>query len=304
MNRIIRWLSRGGGLPALTLLVVATSSVVFLGRSDDDATGATGAVGALLVGIVIVLLAVVVIRFVLLLGGIDPEAGDIARHLADDPHQQRLLSRWLRRTRWARNIGGIAGLTWWAFGTAGQGDVLFHGVAGIAVGSMVSQLHHVARTAGPRTAGLTARSVADYLPASAAKWMAGCGVAAATLIALGLVVDDGAAAVRWGVVALAVLAAAHAVQRRVAARARPALPDGLRDADDLARELAIDRGLARPAAYCALAAIAHGVGGLDALDDWARVLAFVAWLTAFVLWWRNRRLGLDGLLRQPTLASA
>jgi hypothetical protein len=80
----------------------------------------------------------------------------------------------------------------------------------------------------------------------------------------------------------------------VVTRARPAVSEGLTRADDLARELAIGRGLGRPAAYFALALVARACSALQpTIGDAAQVLGVAAWLTALVLWWQNRRLGLD-----------
>jgi hypothetical protein len=82
--------------------------------------------------------------------------------------------------------------------------------------------------------------------------------------------------------------------------------DKLTRADDLARELAIGRGLARPATFFALALVARGCFSLEpAIGDLARLLGGAAWVYAVYLWWHNRRLGLDFLLtetRDPVLS--
>jgi hypothetical protein len=97
-----------------------------------------------------------------------------------------------------------------------------------------------------------------------------------------------------------VLGAARVAQQRVATRPRPAVSDKLRRADDLARELAIGRGLARPATFFALALVARGCISLTpAIGGLGRVLGGAAWLYALYLWWHNRRLGLDFLLTEP-----
>jgi hypothetical protein len=106
--------------------------------------------------------------------------------------------------------------------------------------------------------------------------------------------------------AAAVLGGARLAQERVATRPRPAVSDKLTRADDLARELAIGRGLARPATFFALALVARGFFSLTpAIGGFAELLGGAAWLYALYLWWHNRRLGLDFLLtetRDPVLS--
>jgi hypothetical protein len=92
----------------------------------------------------------------------------------------------------------------------------------------------------------------------------------------------------------------------VATRARPALSPTLTRADDLVRELAICRGLARPATFLALALLARAAFALrPTLGLAGSLLGFAAWCYAFTLWWHNRRLGLDFLrdeMRRPILS--
>ena len=92
-----------------------------------------------------------------------------------------------------------------------------------------------------------------------------------------------------------------------ASRAVPARhsPTRCGSADDLARELAIGRGLAWPFTYLA---IALGAQGCLVLGQRYSAVGFVGiglHFYAIGLWWRNRRLGLDFLLheqREPLLA--
>jgi hypothetical protein len=71
-------------------------------------------------------------------------------------------------------------------------------------------------------------------------------------------------------------------------------------ADDLARELAIGRGLARPATYLGLAILSKAAERMEPMIGGAApLLAFAFWLTALSLWWQNRRLGLDFLKQRP-----
>ncbi len=244
------------------------------------------------------------LSIVLRVAGVDAEASEIAAALAADPDQQRLLTRWIERARWFRFVGGLCGVIVWLLGARADGNPFVWGFAGIAAGAVAAELHHLRRPSGPRTARLEVRSVRNYLWPFAGWHMA----ATAALGALFAVV---ALAVRsWSSVALAggavaVIAVGHLVQRRVARRPRPALPDSLRGADDLARELAIDRNLAWPCTYFGLSLVA--TAGFRMSDDAIAVglLGIPAQAYAMGLWWRNRRLGLDWVLRErpaPVLA--
>ena len=193
----------------------------------------------------------------------------------------------------------------WVLGTSLQGDLLLCGVGGIALGAMLAELHVVRPQRGPRTATLDVRALGAYLTDKDRNRMLAVGAAALVLVAAA-VAADGIGTVVWpGVAALLVLGAAHLVQRRVASRPRPAIAASLRHADDLARELAIGRGLAQPATYFALALVARGAFLLrPELGDVTVLVGVAAWVCALVMWWSNRRLGLDFLLeqRRPALA--
>ena len=305
MQRFTRWLLRWHGLPVVALLVFISLPVVLFARASSDSGGGASIPQLVVVGLLGVAVLVLVIRLPAMLAGVDPDAAVIAAGLTAAPDQQRLLTRWLQRTRWARNVGGVAGLVWWVFGTSLQGDVLLYGVGGVAIGSVAAQLHHVTRPSGTRTARLDRRTVADYLPPGWRRRMIATAALAAALAVAGLVLDDSGSAAPWGGAALVALGACHVVQRRVAGRPRPALATGLALADDLARQLAIDRGLAQPATYFALALIAHGASELEpSLGGWATLISVGAWLYALSAWWRNRRLGLDAVLDRPLPAPA
>jgi len=297
MNTRLRLSPRGIG--ALAASAVLLAGVPFLGASEDVDVG-WGLFRVGLAGVVVVLVVVVVVRVAATLAGVDPDARLIADQLASQVEQRRLLVRWLERTRWARNVGGYAGITWWVLGTSFQGDVLLYGVAGITLGSMAAQLTQVRSPAGPRTASLDRRVILDYLPVKSRRRMIGIAAAAIVMTIGGIVVADTGSAIGWGVAALIVLGLAHLVQRRVATRPRPALNHELRQGDDLARELAIGRGLAHPASYCALALIAHGARNFEPVLGWASIAVSAAvWLYALGSWMDNRRLGLDFLIDEP-----
>ncbi len=306
MNVVTRWFTQHRRLPLMAGFLAVAIPFTFVARSTTD--GSATAPGQLvLIGLLLLALAVAIAQLGVMLAGVDPEATVIAQQLASAPDQQRLLTRFLQRTRWARNVGGLAGLTWWVIGTSLNGDILLYGVGGVAIGSMAAQLHHVRRPTGPRTASLDPRSVADYIPANWQRRMIVVAVMAGGLIVGGMAMSDARTATYWGVAALITLGGAHLIQRRVAGRPRPALASGLQQADDLARELAIDRGLAQPATYAALAIFAHGSRAFESsLGGIATALSVGAWLYALYAWWQNRRLGLDIVIgqRQPVASTA
>lgn len=292
-------------LPLLVLpLLLLSLPVMVVAGTDEGGAGLTpGAIGALvLLGTFLVIVAVQVGRMIV---GVDPDVTVIAAQLTTEPDQQRLVARWMLRARRARNIGGLCGLTVWVLGTQLHGDVLLCGVGGIALGAMLAELHTVRPRRGPRTATLDPRALGDYLMDHDRDRMAGVAVAGAALAVVAIVVDRSGPAAVYGAAAFVVIGAAHAVQRRVASRPRPATTDELRRADDLARELAIGRGLARPATYFGLALLASGAFELDPeRAGLGAVIGVAAWIYALYLWWSNRRLGLDFLLErhEPALA--
>ncbi len=205
---------------------------------------------------------------------------------------------------WARFVGGFAGVIAWIFGTQARGDLLVLGCGGIAAGAFIAELHHLRRPSGPRTARLDRRTVGDYLMIADARRMAGVVAVAGVLAIVGLLKSRGHV-VAWGIAAAVVIGLAHLGQRRVAGRARPAVSEKLTAADDLVRELAIGRGLARPATYLGLAMVANAAYALQPTGNGWGAIGFVARGYALYLWWHNRRLGLDFLLtsaRQPLLA--
>jgi hypothetical protein len=298
-----RWLPWWRRVPIWVLLVTLVVPVIVVVRSPGRAGGMSFGRGVL-VSVFVVLIALSFARLVAMLAGVDPGAIAIAHELASAPDQRRLLARWLRRTRWARNVGGVAGFTAWTF-TLLAGDVLLYGVGGIAIGSMVAQLHHARRPRGRRTASLDRRMVGAYISIGSRRRMIAVAILSVGLIIAGVALNDTGTAASWGLVAFVELAAAHLVQRRVAARPRPALTTGLRQADDLLRGLAIDRGLAQPATYFALFLFAHGSRQLEPiLGGAATMISVGTWLYGLYAWWQNRRLGLDFLIEQPPAVAA
>lgn len=299
-----RWLITAGiAIVAAAFVIVARSSVT---TSDGTTTTSSGLDATAIVSIVVAVTIALIAGLNLLLNiaGVDPQASEIAGRLAVDPDQQRLLTRWLERARWARFLGGLCGLLAWFLGTQAHGNLFAWGFGGIAAGALAAELHHFRRAPGPRTARLEVRSVRNYLWPFAAWHMVGAAAGGGVIATVGLVVDD-RVAVACGAGAVAAIGIGHLAQRRVAHRPRPAIPDTLRAADDLARELAIDRNIAWPCTYFALSLAAAGALHGDQPTAIA-ILGIVAQFYAIGLWWRNRRLGLDFLLhatREPVLAS-
>ncbi len=244
------------------------------------------------------------------LAGHDPDAGRIAARLSADEPSRLLLTRWLQRVRWRRWLGGFLGVLTGVLATVnGSGpNLAVLGFAGIMVGSLSAELHHwrPARGEGPRAADLGRRRVGDYTHRSEQWAMAVLAVlAAGTLVAdrtAGRLAGEGqgrpGGVWPWSLAILVVLAVVVAMQWRIVTRRRPALPSELRRADDLARRLAVSRGVTRPGLVLALALLAEalerlGLGGFGVL----------AWLAAIGLWLFSRRLGLDWLLDEPPAVS-
>jgi len=294
------------GATALAIWTIAAAGLLTARVSSDGEVERADVWLTLNLAILLTVVLFVVLSLVLQLAGVDSEAPAIAQHLASEPQQQRLLQRWLERARWARFVGGFAGLLLWFFGTMLNGDILVWGTGGIAIGAVLAEMHHIRRTSGPRTARVEARRVGDYLPERDARWMIGVGAVAVVAAATGVWTADTRAATWWALGACAALGLARLAQHRVATRARPAVTKALTRADDLARELAIGRGLARPATFFALALVARACFALEPMiGDLSQVLGVAAWIIAFILWWQNRRLGLDSLTRgqqSPELA--
>jgi hypothetical protein len=289
----------------LPLVLLVALPVILVVRTGEGGPGGVTPAAMVVLVLLGVLLVIVVVQAGFMFVGVDPDVPAIAARLTSEPDQQQLVARWMMRARRARNIGGLCGLTVWVLGTQLHGDVLLCGVGGIALGAMLAELHTVRPQRGPRTATLDPRALGDYLMDQDRNRMAGVAVAGAALTIVAVGLDGSRQATVCGIAVIVVIGVAHAVQRWVASRPRPATTEALRRADDLARELAIGRGLARPATYFGVALFARGAFELD--PDAAGlgvVVGVAAWLYALYLWWNNRRLGLDFLLdaRQPVPA--
>jgi hypothetical protein len=188
----------------------------------------------------------------------------------------------------------------WLLATNGKADVLLFGTAGIALGAVAAELHHLRRARGPRTARLEVRTVGDYLMPYDAHQMMRIAIIAVVVAVAAVWSATSRGATWWALAALAVEGLCRLAQWRVATRARPALSPSLTRADDFVRELAIGRGLARPAAFLALALLARaGFALRPAIGTFGSIMGIVAWCYAYMLWWHNRRLGLDFVVDEP-----
>lgn len=293
-------------------LVAAILLPLTLAVRISTATGATAAAGArpwVYAGLGLLLLVLLAAMAIGLrdlsrsLAGVDPEATAIAARLGERPEQQRLVARWLRRSRWFRNVGGVAGVLA-GLPTGGIGGIVLLGLIGLTAGSLAAELHLLgadrfdrgSTATRTRVAGLERRSLPRYWEPRREAALAFLG-----LIGIGLVVADRLGRVDpglragWAVAVVAVVVSAFGIQWRVATRRRPALPESLRSSDDLVRSLAVTSGIANPALSLALALLGQ------ALSETAPFVSAVCWLAALALYWRFRRLGFDWLLREPPL---
>jgi hypothetical protein len=179
---------------------------------------------------------------------VEPDAVLLAeRHgVALDRDGRRLVAAWLLRARTCRSgwsigavvVGGAVMVTQITPGTISLLWVLGFGLAGSLTGTVRAELFRFRSPEGPREAMLERRRAADHRDrgsvltrAGLTAMLLGCGAAA---VAQGRLAASVAVA---GAVVMLVLALA--TERAVAVRPRPALPDGLRAADDMVRGTAI-----------------------------------------------------------------
>ncbi|MEZ5407310.1 MAG: hypothetical protein R2761_04745 [Acidimicrobiales bacterium] len=288
----------------LGVLFVVPASVV---EGEGGWSGSN--IVSVLVAIVVTLLGAFAL-FVLgrNLAGHDPDAGRIAARLSGDEPSRLLLTRWLQRVRWRRWLGGFLGvLSALLLSVDGSGpNIVLSGFAGIMLGSLSAELHHWRRPdgGGARAADLTRRRLSDYT-SPGEQWLLGAAAMGAVILAATDLAGttahttDRGPGWPWAGTALGVVAGVVAMQWRIVTRRRPALPPELRRADDLARRLAVSRGMAQPGLALALALLAEastrvGLG----------LVAAVCWLLAVGVWLGTRRLGLDKLLSAPPANAA
>ncbi|MDH4366387.1 MAG: hypothetical protein OEY70_20080, partial [Acidimicrobiia bacterium] len=169
-----------------------------------------------------------------------------------------------------------------------------------------AELHHWRRPdgGGARAADLTRRRLSDYT-APGEQWLLGAVATGAVVLAASDLAGvparttDRGPGWPWAGAALGVVAVVAAMQWRIVSRRRPALPPELRRADDLARRLAVSRGMAQPGLALALTLLAEALTRLG-----LGLVAAICWLLAVGVWLGTRRLGLDKLLSAPALEPA
>lgn len=261
--------------------------------------------GIAILGLLLVVVAVVGIA-------LEHRRDAVRRLTPGDGPTDRLLAAWLGRARRWRTVGGVTAafaasllsLTSRNAVTIGIGwgrpwhDPLLVGLLASFAGAIGAELHRLRHpSTGTRTASITPREPGRYAPYSPpARRGTLIGLAVVTIVA-GTVVAlaPGTSVIPWpgyALAALAVLAAARAMQRVIALRGRPALPDNLQAADDLVRRLAIT-SIDTASAGIALLLVAWQVS--DVLDaawpdapgpaDVAIGLALIAALVVAVVWW-------------------
>ncbi len=295
-------------MPIGAVVACIASAVLVVAGSQTESTATQGG-GSTAWGLLLLagVLALVAGAIAYLLFSDDREATAVATRLAAEPDSVALIDRWLRRARFARNLGGLAGLIVWV-GTWTNGmngsTLVVCGMGGVLLGAVASELHRARPVAGPRTASLRPRTIASYLVSRDQRRTV---ILTAAWIATGWVAfgADSNGALWLSGLAIATLAGVRVLQWRIAARPRPALPDRMLAADDLVRELAITRGLAQPSNTFVLALFVPTLPLLDAspIGPWVDPLIVVAFVLSVWWWAKNKRLGLDWLLDRPSLSA-
>ncbi len=234
----------------------------------------------------------------------DYQADVIAARLVAEGDGRELVARWLHRTRFYRNLFGLAGLiAWvssWSNGANGS-TLLAFGLGGILTGAVVAEVHRANRSIGPRTASLSPRRVDAYLVARDQRRSVALAMIWTALAGWTIVFRADRSALVLASVGLFTLGGVRLLQNRVASRPRSALTPELERADDLVRELAITRSLAQPANafVCAMLLPALQMLHETSMGQLADVLGVAATVTALWWWAKNKRLGLDWLLDEP-----
>ena len=238
------------------------------------------------IAVLFVVLAAFVFLFAVNLSGWDPDAGSVAADMVPDPLSQRLLTRWLRRSKHFRFVGGAAGLvTGLAFVSNGLGPMLVGLLGGIAIGGAAAELRNVRPDKGTtRNADMSARRLTDYASRIDTAALATLAATAVLMVGWGLTSSHGAAVTTAtsGIAVLVTVGATAAMQWIVVNRRRPALPADLRRADDLMRRLAATHGFTRPAIAFAILLV---VRGLEAFDDSTATTILTLALVALAIGW-------------------
>jgi len=169
------------------------------------------------------------------------------------PEAEQLLERWRdRAARWRRSVAVPVVLVTLGASIVLRGSVdvgtgahpawadpLLTGLLAVFLASIAAEFHHLRnREPGPRTVSLLPREVGVHLRSGSRLRLVV--LAAAATIATVLTVTVGSQPFpSLGLLALVVAGLVPVVQRGIVLRARPALPDDLRAADDAVRALAV-----------------------------------------------------------------
>ena len=244
---------------------------------------------------------IIIVQMGLGIAGFDADAARIADRLASGNTERALVTRWLERSRWFRHLGGIAGLLFGTLTFQSIGRGLTFSLLGLAAGSLLAEAHLLGVSAPRqrRLGDLRARSVTDYWAPREQFALAALALVAIVLLVQELIGGELTISTAWAIAALMVVGVCLMCQWRTATRRRPVLGDGLRNADDLVRHLAITRGMARPATMAVLVLLANATATSTSDGSAGDVLSLGLWITALAVFWKNRRLGLDYLLDTP-----
>lgn len=258
-------------------------------------------------------LALSIVGIALNLAGFDPDARKLGDRLVPGPLGGTLVTRWVKRSRYARFVGGAVGFIL-GFGLAVYVNrietLALLGLAGVAVGGALAEIHVLRRVkSGPRVVDLTRRRFSDYVGRLDLVLIVTTALCALILSTTAFIIDGFGAAALWPAAGLLVMAVVVAVQHRVTMRPRPSLGPELLAADDLLRHLAATRAFARPSVALGLGLTAYGISLLDQshggpLVDptWVGIATVALWIAAGLVFMTNRRLGINRI--QPIGVSA
>ncbi len=278
--------------PLFVLPIVVS---VFLLRGSGD--GSVPVISTALFGILLLAMVGVLIAN---LSGRDPDAAQRAAGLDADPAAVALLTRWLRRSKHFRFVGGTAGfILGFSFVNGNLLTLVLSVFAGIAAGGALAEVHSLSRRASnTASANIIARDPSDYTDRGDSLAMAAIAMVACGLSVLSALSDSRSAgsAILACITALIIIAATLLFQRVVILRRRPALPEDLRRADDLMRRLGATLGFTKPAIALALGLVAQSVYWLGS-SGFNVLGALLLWGAAFG-WYGSSRQSTKNLVAE------
>ena len=287
---------------SLVLVVVTFAPITKLDAGLDRSSASANSRIVAMLGpmVVVALLGAIMLWLLYLIAGTDHHARSTVSELGTDPSSRELLERWAIRTAWYRRMGGLFASVLWFFTSKGMfdlGRLFVMAMIGVFVGSIVAERHRYRGGRGPRCATLQTRSVRQYLDPVERRRATVLAMIWIGWVAISVFVPQGSSVNIWPYAAagLSVLGLAHLVQRRVVSRAQPHLPHSLKDADDLARRLAVTRSLGRTSNIVALVLFSSALDGSSPVlgQSVASIISGAAFLLALWWWWKNRHLALS-----------